>query len=136
MTNVDISDRKEQRKFGLVMAAGISVVGLIRWWAHGFGEPPLYFFYVAAAFAVLGLAVPLVLKPFFYVWMKFALAINWVMTRVMLLLAFWILIVPTRVLMKLFADDPLKRQWLPEETSYWEDAEEQPEEMDRYTKQF
>ena len=134
--NIDIGSKKEQRKFGLVMAVAIAILGLIRWWLHGFGELPVYFFYVAGAFAVLGLVASRVLKPVFYLWMKFGLGMNWVMTRVVLLIAFWLMIVPTRVLMRLFANDPLKREFLPGAPSYWEDAEEQPETMDRYFNQF
>ena len=134
--SVDIADKKEQRKFGLVMAVAITVLGLIRWWVHGFGGPPLYFFYVAAAFAILGLVTPPLLKPIFYLWIKFGLGMNWVMTRFVLLVAFWLMIVPTRILIRLFGTDPLKREFLPGAQTYWEDAEEQPETIDRYFNQF
>lgn len=118
------------------MAGAIAILGLIRWGLHGFGAPPLYFFYVAATFAALGLVAPLVLKPVFYLWLKFGLAMNWVMTRLLLLIAFWLMIVPTRLVLKLMGKDPLKRAWLPHAPSYWEDAEEQPEEMEKYFNQF
>jgi len=134
--NVDIASKKEQRKFGLTMAVAITLIGLIRWWLHGFDDFPVYFFYVAAVFAALGLVAPRVLKPVFYVWIKFGLGMNWVMTRLVLLIAFWLMIVPTRVLIRLFGDDPLKREFLPGAPSYWEDAEEQPDTIARYFKQF
>jgi len=134
--NVDIGSKKEQRKFGFVMAVAITLIGLVRWWLHGFGDFPVYFFYVAAAFAVLALAAPRVLKPVFYVWIRFGLGMNWVMTRLVLLIAFWLMIVPTRVLIRLFGKDPLKREFLPGAPSYWEDPEEQPETIDRYFNQF
>ncbi len=134
--NVDFDSKKEQRKFGITMAVAITVLGVIRWWLHGFGEPPVYFFYVAAAFVILGLALPRVLKPVFYVWIKFGLALNWIMTRLVLTLAFWLMIVPTRFLIRLFGTDPLKREFLPDAPSYWEEAEEQPDSIERYLKQF
>ena len=134
--NVDIASTKEQRKFGFVMGAAITVLGLVRWWLHGFAELPVYFFSVAAAFAVLGLVAPRILKPVFYLWIRFGLAMNWLVTRLVLLIAFWITIVPTRVLIRLFGKDPLKREFLPDASSYWEDAEEQPDTMERYLKQF
>jgi hypothetical protein len=134
--NIDINDKKEQRKFGLVMAVAITVIGLIRWWLHGFDHLPVYFFYTAGAFAVLGLAVPLVLKPLFYVWLKFGEGMNWVMTRIILLIAFWVMIVPARYILKIQRKDPLKRAWLPDAETYWEDAEEQPTEIERYQNQF
>jgi len=134
--DVDISDKKELRKFGLVMAVAILVLALIRWALHGFHAWPWYFTYVAIAFAGLGLVAPRALQPVFWLWMKFALAINWVMTHLILTLAFFLLIVPTRIALRLFAGDPLKRAWDPEALSYWEEPEEQPEEFERYLNQF
>jgi len=133
--DVDISSKKEQRNFGIVMAVAITVIGLIRWGLHR-GEPPMTFFYIALAFLFLGLAVPRVLQPVLYVWLKFSLALNWVMTRVLLTVAFFVMIVPTRVIIRLFADDPLKRAWDAEAPTYWEEPEEQPTEFRRYYNQY
>jgi len=93
-------------------------------------------FYVALAFLATGLAVPRVLRPILVVWLKFSLALNWVMTRVLLTVAFFGMIVPTRVIIRLFSDDPLNRKWDPEATTYWEEAEEQPSDFRRYFNQF
>jgi len=133
---LNIRDKKEQRKFGLLMWAAISVLGLIRWWLHGFGSPPWGFFGVAAAFGVLGLVVPRALQPIFWAWMKFSLGLNWVMTRVMLTLSFLAFIVPVRLIFIIKGDDPLKRKWEPDRESYWEEPEDQPEQFDRYLDQF
>ena len=134
--NVDISDKKQQRNFGIVMAVAISVVGLIRWAIHRFDHLPLWFFYVAAAFLVLGVVAPRVLQPVLYVWLKFSLALNWVMTRVLLTLAFFLIILPSRVMLGLARKDPLNRAWNPQAPSYWEEPEEQPAEFERYLNQF
>ena len=134
--NIDTSDRKQQRNFGIVMAVAITVVGLIRWALHGFAALPMWFFYVAAAFLVLGLAAPRVLQPVLYVWIKFGLVMNWVMTRVLLTVAFFVLIVPTRAGLWIAGKDPLNRAWDPQAATYWEPAEEQPAELDRYRNQF
>ena len=133
--NIDTTDRKGQRDFGLVMAGAIVVVGLIRWAWHR-GAPPMAFLYVAATFLVLGLAAPRLLRWPFFLWMKFALAVNWVMTRVLLTVAFLGLIVPTRVIIRLFGKDPLQRAWDPDAATYWEDPEEQPVEFERYFNQY
>ena len=134
--NVDTSSKSEQRKFGIVMAVAITVLGLIRWAVHGFEHLPLYFFAVAAAFLVLGLAMPIALKPIFIVWMKFAMVLNWLITRIFLTISFYLMITPVRFLVWLFSEDPLKRKWLPDADTYWEAPEEQPEEFERYRNQF
>ncbi len=138
MTHVDTSSKSEQRKFGIVMAVAITVVGLVRWLFHGLDMEalPSYFFSVAAVFLVLGLVAPKLLQPVFWGWMKFALAVNWVMTRVFLTIAFLLLLTPFRLLIRLFSDDPLKRAWAAEGESYWEAPEDQPKNVDRYRDQY
>ncbi|HOZ45607.1 MAG TPA: SxtJ family membrane protein [Candidatus Hydrogenedentes bacterium] len=133
--DIDTSDRKQQRNFGLVMAVAITVLGLIRWALHR-GEPPYPFFAVAAVFLVLGLLVPAILRPVLIVWMKFAEALNWFMTRLLLTIAFFGIILPTAMIMRLAGKDPLNRKWDPSATSYWEDPEDQPTEMEHYFNQF
>ena len=40
------------------------------------------------------------------------------------------------IIMRMAGKDPLKRAWNPEATTYWEDPEEQPAELERYFNQF
>jgi hypothetical protein len=68
--------------------------------------------------------------------MQLAKGLNWFMTRMLLSLAFYLAITPVRIWIRLFGEDPLKRRWQPEATTYWEEAEEQPEEVERYFNQF
>jgi len=114
------------------MAAAIALLGLLRWSLHGFAPFPLYFGGVAALFLGAALLAPALLGPVLAVWMKFALLINGIMTRLLLALAFYLMITPVRIIIRVFGEDPLKRAWLPRSSTYWQDAEEQPEEFDRY----
>lgn len=134
--DINTADKGEQRKFGLLMAAAITVLGLLRWAFHGFSGFPTYFFAIAAVFLVLGLLLPMALKPVFDVWLRFAVVLNWFMTRVFLSVAFYLLIVPIGVAMRLFGNDPMKRAFLPKGESYWEAPEDQPEAFNRYRKMF
>ena len=136
MIDIDTSSKSEQRKFGLVMAAAIAVLGLVRYAFHGFQQFPLWFFIVAALFAGFGLLCPRALKPVLIVWLKFALVLNWIVTHVLLTIVYFCVIIPMGIAMRLFSEDPLKRNWLPAGESYWEAPEEQPEEFDRYRNQF
>ncbi len=136
MLDIDTSSRTEQRKFGLVMAAAIIVLGLIRYALHGFAQFPVYFFAVACVFAFLGVCCPRVLKPVFIGWIKFAVVLNWLMTRLLLTAVYWLLIVPMGIGMRLVGNDPLKRKWLARDESYWDAPEEQPEEFERWRNQF
>ncbi len=134
--DIDTSDKKEQRKFGLLMAAAIMALGLIRWAFHGFSGFPVYFFIVASVFLLLGLLLPFTLKRVFDVWLRFAVVLNWFMTRLFLTVAFYMLIVPIGIIFRLFGEDPMKRKWKPESDSYWEEPEDQPSDFNRYRKMF
>lgn len=140
MLDIDTSSKTEQRKFGLVMAAAISILGLlravIRFALHGTLANPLWFFIVAVPFLALGLIWPKGLKPVFVAWIKLALVLNWIVTHVLLTVVFFLIIIPMGIVMRLFSEDPLKRKWLPQANSYWEEPEEQPEAFDRYLNQF
>lgn len=136
MIDIDTSSKTEQRKFGLVMGAAITILGLLRWAIHGFHVVPVYFFAVAAVFVVLGLVFPRVLQPIFVVWMKLALVLNWIMTRVLLTLSWIFMFTPIRFILRLTSDDPLKRAWKSGTESYWDEPEEQPEELERYRNMF
>lgn len=141
--NIDTSDPKEQRKFGLLMAAAIAVLGMARWAFHGwraghFPESlPYAFFGAAGVFLFFGILWPRALRPAFVIWMKFAVAVNFVVTHVLLTLVFFGMMVPARGIMGLLGKDLLNTRWPPAPgDSYWEDPDEQPKEFDRYLNQF
>ena len=133
--NIDITDKREQRNFGLLIAVASVVIGCVRWAIHG-GGPPLTFVYVAVGFLVLGIALPRALQPVLYLWIKFALLLNWVMTRLLLTLVWYLAITPTGLFRRLFAEDPLHRKWPPDGESFWEEPDDQPDDLDSYFNQF
>jgi hypothetical protein len=46
------------------------------------------------------------------------------------------MITPARFLNQIFGSDPLKRAWMQDADTYWEDPEEQPTDRERYRNQF
>lgn len=132
--DIDTSDKREQRNFGLVMAVAFMVISLIRWWFSG--TYSFIFIYIAVPFAVLGLLAPRVLQPVLVVWIKFSIVLNWIMTRVLLSLVFFLMITPTRIILSLRGKDTLNRSYLPGDETYWEKPEEQPDDIEGYKNQF
>lgn len=126
--------RTDLRNFGLLMFAAFAVIGCLRWWLKG--HVPSILFTLAATFLILGVAVPDILKPVYRAWMKFALALNWVMTRVLLSIAFYGLITPSAIIYRFVSGDPLKRKWDPAATTYWEPPDDQPSDIEAYKNQF
>ena len=140
MLDIDTSDRKEQRKFGFVLEAAFVILGLIRvgirFITGGAVAVPWPFLIIGLCFALPAAVFPALLRPVFIVWIKFALMLNWIMTQVLLTVVYYMIIVPMGGGMRLLAMYPLKRKWLAPAETYWEEAEEQPEEFERYHHQF
>jgi len=139
MIDIDVTSRTEQRKFGLVMAAAIVILGLLRSvWHDGFWPLtiPWGFLAVAAVFAGLGLIAPGVLRPVLVVWIRFAEGLNWVVTRLLLMIVFVLLLTPMGLWSRFRGHDPLKRRFLPPEASYWEPPEEIDTSLEGFRKQY
>lgn len=138
MLKIDTNDKSEQRKFGLVVGAAFILLGLIRWAFHGFDMAalPSILWTLGAVLMILGAIAPLLLKPVFIAWIKLAEVLNFIMTHVLLTIIFYLIITPIRLVFVVSKEDSMRRKWLPDGKTYWEEAEEQPEEFDRYRQQF
>lgn len=144
LAHIDYDSPKENRNFGIVMAVAFPVLGFVQQlvqlvfgWGDGrFDLPHWGFFALGAAFLIPALTFPRVLKPAFWLWMKFALAINFVVTHVLLTVVFVGMLAPMRFFKSFGGHDPLKRKWDPKAESYWDEPEDQPEEFERYKDQF
>ncbi len=112
---------KELRNFGLTLAIGFAILGSILFWKEKPAGP--YLLYVAAAFLVSGLILPRILSPIEWLWMKFAHALGFVMTNVLLTLTFYLMITPIGLLMKILGKDPLYMKFDEEAQSYWTEVE-------------
>ncbi len=138
MLNINTNDKSEQRKFGLVVGAAFILLGLVRWAFHGFDMAalPSILWAIGTVLMVLGAIAPTLLKPVFIAWIKLAEVLNFIMTHVLLTIIFYLIITPIRLVFVVSKEDSMRRKWLPDGETYWEEAEEQPEEFDRYRQQF
>ena len=60
---------------------------------------------IALMFIGLGLTIPVVLKPFYFVWMTFAAILGYIMTRVILGLVFYLIITPIGLITRIIGED-------------------------------
>ncbi len=134
------SETKDLRKFGWTMAIAFAVL-----WAavaylfpyllgHGGNLPILW--QIGVGFAVLGTLLPIVLKPVFYIWMGFALALGFVMTRVLLTIFFFVVLTPVALFFRIIGRDALNRKLDPQAASYWIEKEYLIEDRSRFEKFF
>ena len=65
---------------------------------------------VSCVFFIAGLVFPVVLKPAYIVWMRFAFILGWINTRVILVILFYLIFTPIGWVMKLLRIDLLERK--------------------------
>lgn len=107
----------EGRRFGLVVGGAFLVLGGMLWWRTGLlmASIPLV---LATALIAGGLAAPTRLGPVYRGWMALALAISKVTTPIVMGAVYFLVLLPTGLLARLFGHRPLSR---PRGTpTYWQ----------------
>ena len=105
------------RIFGVLFALVFAVVGL---WPLLTRSPPLiWWLAVAAAFLLVAIARPRVLRPLNKVWFQFGLLIHQFTNPVIMGFIFYLAVTPTALVMRALGKDPLRRRFDKQAKSYW-----------------
>jgi hypothetical protein len=103
-------DAAGYRKFGLTTGLIIAVLfGAALPWLFDLAYR-LWPWILAGVLAGLGLILPMVLQPIYIVWMKFGNVMNWINTRIILGILFYLIFLPIGMLMRLFGKDSMHRK--------------------------
>ena len=111
-------NRKELRSFGFILGTMTpAIFGLFLPWLfdHSFPRWPWIFCGVMLTWALI---LPKTLKPVYLVWMTIGQALGWVNTRIILSIMFYLIILPTGLIMRLAGKDPMARSLTKELESY------------------
>ncbi len=109
---------KTLRQFGLTMAGALALMfGLVLPWLFGYAWP-VWPWVAAVGFSALGIAAPRWLAPVYRAWMKFALVLGSINSRILLGLVFVIAFVPLALLFRLTGRDVLARSFDPAAPTY------------------
>lgn len=119
------STRKDLRNFGLAVGAVLALLGLILLWRERPAWP--YMLGIGLALTILGIIFPTSLKPLQKLWMSFAVVMGWFMTRLILLVLFFLVLTPIGLAARVAGQRFLDRTPEGEVNSYWNlrDGEEQ-----------
>ena len=123
------------RSFGLVVGGVLLALGALLWWRRGGGPWPWGLTGAGALLVALGGVLPVVLRPVRTAWMAVAFTLGFVMTRVLLTLAFVLAVTPTALVLRLLGKDLLHRHPDPDAASYWlprDDGRPDRESLERY----
>ena len=111
-------DRKGLRKFSWIFAAVVAILfGLILPWLLK-RDWPWGPWMIAAAFFAWGLIAPRTVRPFYQLWMRFGFVMNAIVTRIILGVVFYAVILPFGLVFRLRRKDSLHRKWDHELLSY------------------
>ena len=108
---------RDLRKFGLLVGAVFTVLGLI-WWARG---KPHFPWFLAPGLVLLafGLAWPRALKYVYIAWMSLAIVLGFVVSTVLLTFFFFLVITPIGLLARLVGKDFLGLKLDRQAPTYW-----------------
>ena len=132
---VEVPQRVDLRKFGLLMAAVLVLVSGYLWYIDAM-DPAQVVFSVAAGLLIVGLVLPVVLTPIYFPWMWLARILAFVNTHLLLGFVFYTLFTFIGLGMRLLGRDPLDRKILPDSDSYWQRRESPLFSRDHYLRQF
>jgi len=109
--------REILKKFGLLLAAFLTIIAAISFWKEG----NLYQYLLPAAVLSLLIALfaPNLLKGIYLPWMAAATVIGWVITRIILTVFYYVAITSFGLVAKLIGKDLLDQKIQPEKESYW-----------------
>jgi Saxitoxin biosynthesis operon protein SxtJ len=108
------------RSFGLTFATVFGILaGLAFWRGWMGGELWWYFLGASAAFLLVSLAFPGILRPLNKVWMLFGAFLHKVVSPIMLGLIYFVVMTPVALFFKLKGRDELRRKYDPAAKSYW-----------------
>lgn len=116
--HLDLS-KKSLKKSGLLVGF---VLLLIAGWMllkHRFHNTRLILGCIGLVLMVLGVLAPFYLKSIYKFWMGIAFALGWIVSRVLLLILFFIIITPIGLLMRIFGKDFLDIKSKRKRDSYW-----------------
>lgn len=125
---------KDLRKFGIILGIFFGLLGGLFLWREK--DYYYYFFILSGAFMVLGLAAPVLLKPIHKIWMTLSIFMGWLMTRVILIVLFYLVVTPISILGKCFNKNFLELKINKTMDSYWIKKNVSKFQRRNYEKQF
>jgi hypothetical protein len=109
--------RKGLRSFGLIVAAGFFVVGMMPpVFRHA--SPSRLALMLSLAFAATGILVPGLLRYVHRVWMFLGNVLGWVNSKIILGVLFYLIVTPVRIVIGVLGKDPMNRKFDPAAESY------------------
>ncbi len=128
------SEKSDLRKFGITIGTIFLIVAGFFFWKEK--ESFQLFLTIGITLFAVGIVIPVILKPVYWVWMVFATVLGWFMTRVILSLLFYVILTPIGLIARSFGKQFLDLKWNKTDNTYWNHHSESIFKKENYEKQF
>ena len=126
--------KKAIREFGILIGIILFIIAGVLFYQEK--ESFEIFIWLSVVIVSLGLMLPIILKPFYLIWMTFAIILGWFMTRFILSILFYVIISPIGLFLRLFGKDILGLHYDRSIQSYWNYRDSVEGNNQNYEKQF
>ncbi|UCC98531.1 MAG: hypothetical protein JSW66_01290 [Phycisphaerales bacterium] len=129
------ASNSELLRFGVIMSSFLALLaGVLIWRDKGYYA---YLLVLSVLFLVFGLMRPAVLRPVHKSWMTFSTIIGWFMSRLILILLFYLVVTPTALLLRIMGHDMLNiKSTKTSRESYWIPRKRSDSQNRDYERQF
>lgn len=126
--------KKDLKKFGLTVGPILLAIGVLLFIKGS--DSAVFWGGAGFLLIVLSFAAPVALKPFNKVWMSLAIILGWGMTRLILVVLFYLALTPTGLIAKLFGKDFMDQKIDKSRNSYWDKRERKFSDKQSLERQF
>jgi len=132
--NKDVTN-KYLRKFGIALGIILAIIGTIQLLKGHIRIYP-WLYAVGILSFVLGIFIPAILKPLYFVFTKIAQLIGSIITGLLLGVVFYVILTPIGLIARLFGKNFLDINWDRRFDTYWVKKGQTDGDVKRYEKQF
>lgn len=122
--NEKLNHVKEWRKFGIGLSIGLTLVGTLHLFKSGFD---FRYYSAAGALVLIAFLAPVILKPVFFLFSYVLYGLSWVISKIILLLLFYLVFTPVGFIYRLKDQSANKIN----ADTYW-NKKENPENLKEY----
>lgn len=119
----------------LLFLAILSVIGAYQLFWKGSDSG---YYWIGAGVVLAGLRlIPALFLQLYRLWLRFSVILGYFVSRIILIITFFLAVLPIGILMRIFGKDPMDRKLDPQAPSYWIKRDRQEDvSIERYEKQF
>jgi len=126
--------KKDLRKFGLTVGGVLVLISLLLFYLVK--PSAIYFAFTGGVLILTGLFYPPILKLLNKVWMGLAIMLGFVMSRVILIVFFYLVLTPISFIAKIFGKKFMDLKYDKSTETYWEKRSIIPKKRIDYERQF